>query len=149
MKLLARIIATFFGTGEFPFAPGTVASFAAALLYQWILFRLSAPQFAVLIGITFLVGVAAADVHARVLGSKDPHPVVIDEACGQWIACFLVPPAWGLTAAAFFLFRAFDIVKPFPIRRLERLPGGWGIMADDVLAGIFAGLLVHAYLLLR
>ena len=149
MKLFARILATFFGTGEFPIVPGTVASFAAALLYKGILFRLTAPQFAGLIVITFFAGVAVADVHARTLGSKDPRPVVIDEACGQWIACFLVPPTWGLTAAAFFLFRAFDILKPYPIRRLERLPGGWGIMADDVLAGIFAGLFIHAYLLLR
>jgi phosphatidylglycerophosphatase A len=149
MKLLARVLATFFGTGESPLVPGTVASFAAALLYRWTLYRLPPALFAGLITITFFIGVAAADVHARTLGCKDPRPVVIDEACGQWIACFLVPPSWGLTAAAFFLFRAFDIVKPFPIRRLERLPGGWGIMADDVLAGIFAGLLVHGYLLLR
>jgi phosphatidylglycerophosphatase A len=149
MKLLSRILATFFWTGEFPIVPGTVTSFAAALLYKAILFRLSGPLFAGLIVIAFFVGVAAAGVHARTLGAKDPRPVTIDEACGQWIACFLVPPTWGLTAAAFFLFRAFDILKPFPIRRLERLPGGWGIMADDVLAGIFAGILVQAYLLFR
>jgi len=149
MKLPARILATFFLTGEFPIVPGTVTSFVAALLYKAILFRLPGPLFAGLIAISFFVGVAAAGVHARTLGSEDPRPVTIDEACGQWIACFLVPPSWGLIAAAFFLFRAFDIVKPFPIRRLELLPGGWGIMADDVLAGIFAGLLVHAYLLVR
>ena len=149
MRFLVRIVATFFGTGESPIVPGTVASFAAAVLYQLVLHKLSAPLFAGLIILTFAVGVPAAAAQARALGRPDPRPVVIDEVCGQWIACFLVPPAIGLTAAAFFLFRAFDIVKPFPIRQLERLPGGWGIMADDVLAGIFAGLLVHAYLLVR
>jgi phosphatidylglycerophosphatase A len=149
MKLLVRIVATFFGTGEAPLVPGTVASFAAAVLYQVFLHKLPAPLFAGLIVLTFAVGVPVAGAHARALGRPDPRPVVIDEACGQWIACFLVPPAIGLTAASFLLFRAFDIVKPFPIRRLERLPGGWGIMADDVLAGLFAGLIVHAYLLVR
>jgi len=145
----ARVLATFFWTGEFPLVPGTVTSFVAALLYKLVLFRLPGPLFGALIVIVFFVGVAAGGAHARALGAPDPRPVTVDEACGQWISCFLVPPTWALTAAAFVLFRAFDILKPFPIRRLERLPGGWGIMADDVLAGVFAALLVHAYLLLR
>jgi phosphatidylglycerophosphatase A len=148
MKLLAKILATFFGTGAFPFAPGTFASLAAALVYKFGLFRLSGTLQAVVIVVVFFVGVAAASVHARELGRPDPRPVVIDEACGQWIACFLIPPGWMPVLAAFFLFRLFDVWKPFPIRQLERLRGGWGIMADDVLAGIFAGLLVHGYLLL-
>ena len=149
MKRLAWILSTFFLSGEFPVVPGTFASLIAALLYKFWLFRLSGPRFAILILGVFFIGVAAASVHARELGRADPRPVVIDEACGQWIACFLVPPSWGPVLAAFVLFRIFDILKPFPIRRLERLPGGWGIMADDVLAGIFAALLLQAYLLLR
>ncbi len=149
MKLLAKILSTFFWTGAFPVAPGTFASLAAALVYKFGLFRLSGPLQAAWIVVVFFVGVAAASVHARELGRTDPRPIVVDEACGQWIACFLVPPAWAPVVAAFLLFRVFDILKPFPIRRLERLPGGWGIMADDVLAGIFAGLLVHGYLLLK
>ena len=148
MKRLAWILSTFFLSGEFPVVPGTFASLVASLLYKFWLFRLSGPLFATLILGVFFIGVAAASVHARELGRVDPRPIVIDEACGQWIACFLVPPAWMPVLAAFFLFRVFDVWKPFPIRRLERLRGGWGIMADDVLAGIFAGLLVHGYLLL-
>ena len=136
MKLITRIVATLFGSGFCPIAPGTAASFLTALAYMTVLHRLSGPLQGVVILAVFAVGVPAASRYAAELGRKDPGRIVIDEACGQLIALFLAPPDPVAVGAAFFLFRAFDILKPFPIRKLERLPGGWGIMADDVGAGL-------------
>jgi phosphatidylglycerophosphatase A len=149
MNRLAGILATFFGSGYFPVAPGTFASFWAALAFRFLLAGLSWPVQIGLILIIFFVGVWAAESLAARLGRDDPRPVVIDEVCGQWISLLFLPTGWGFLAAGFLLFRVFDVIKPFPIRRLESLPGGWGIMADDVLAGIYAGALIHIYLALR
>jgi phosphatidylglycerophosphatase A len=149
MKSLSKTISTFFGAGYFPFAAGTFASFLVALLYYYLLYRLDAVWLGVVIGLVFFIGVAAATVHARELERKDPKPIVIDEVCGQLIAFLFVPGTAANVIAGFFLFRLFDVIKPWPIRKLEELPRGWGIMADDVLAGVFAAVVLHAYLLLR
>jgi len=143
MKTLAGLTATFFGAGYFPFAPGTFASLETALIYALIGWRLPVLPYLLILAALFLVGTAAADTFARVLGQKDPRPVVIDEVVGQGIALFLAPPAWGWIAGGFFLFRVFDVLKPWPIHKLEALPGGWGIMADDVLAGVFSALVLQ------
>ncbi|MHB8055761.1 MAG: phosphatidylglycerophosphatase A family protein [Candidatus Aminicenantales bacterium] len=143
MKIIAGVFATFFGAGFFPIAPGTFASMEAALVYRFAGWKLAPlPYQLVLLGL-FLAGVAAAEIQARVMGQKDPRPVVIDEVVGQGIALFLAPAGWGWIAGGFFLFRLFDVFKPGPIRLLERLPGGWGIMADDVLAGVFSALVLQ------
>ncbi len=150
MKFLERAIATFLGLGFFPIAPGTLTSLVVVLAY-----RLSGPAeipplvFAAGAIALFFLGTAASTAYSRDLGQRDPGRIVIDEACGQFIALFLVPGGWAPLAVSFFLFRVLDILKPFPIRRLELLPRGWGIMADDVAAGILAGLGTHLYLLLR
>jgi len=150
MKFLERAVATFLGLGFFPIAPGTLTSLAVVLAY-----KLSGPAeipplwFVAGVVALFFLGSAASTAYSGDLGQRDPGRIVIDEACGQLIALFQVPGGWAPLAVSFFLFRAFDIIKPFPIRRLERLPGGWGIMADDVAAGIVAGLGTHLYLLLR
>ena len=144
MKLAARLISTFFGAGYFPVAPGTFASLIVALVYRWAAVRLSPLLYLSLIAAVFFIGVAAADLFARVLNQKDPRMIVIDEVGGQLIALFLAPVGWGWVLFGFFSFRVFDIFKPRPIRDLERLPGGWGIMADDVLAGVFSALLLQA-----
>ncbi len=138
MNILARIIATFFGTGFCPIAPGTAASFVTALFYWALGSRLSGPVQALIIVALFLVGVPAASRYSAELRRKDPGRVVIDEACGQLIALFMLPPDPISLAGGFFLFRIFDIIKPFPIKKLEALPDGWGIMADDVGAGLAA-----------
>lgn len=143
MRPVPKILATFFGLGYFPVAPGTLASLVAALLYKFLLFRLAWPVLAALVVALFLVGVAAAAVTARDLGDPDPSVVVIDEVCGQTATLLLVPATWVWVAAGFVLFRLFDVWKPFPIRRLERLPGGWGIMADDMAAAVAAALVLH------
>ena len=96
--------------------------------------------------IVFAAGVAASDRVCRMLNQKDPGRVVIDEVSGQMIALspVLFTPSWPAVITGFVLFRVFDIWKPYPIRKLEALPGGLGVMADDALAGVYAGLLVWA-----
>jgi phosphatidylglycerophosphatase A len=136
MNIFARIVATFFGSGFCPIAPGTAASFITALLYMFLISGLSGPVQALIIVAIFLVGVPTASRYSAELGRKDPGRIVIDEACGQLIALFMLPPDLVSVAAAFFLFRIFDIIKPYPIKKLEGFPRGWGIMADDVGAGL-------------
>ncbi len=149
MKFFAKAFSTFFGAGFFPVAPGTFASLLTALLYKYLLDRWALTWFGALIVLVFLSGVATAGAYAKELGRKDPHPIVIDEVCGQLITYILVPGLWVNVAVGFFLFRVFDVIKPYPIRKLENLPRGWGIMADDVLAGVYSAVLLQAYLLLK
>jgi phosphatidylglycerophosphatase A len=137
-------IATFFGVGFLKPGPGTWGSVAAVLLwaaYAWLAHpsRL-ALLIALLVGIFLAIffGIPAASVVERESGRHDPGFVVIDEVAGQWIALLFSPANWPHALFALVLFRLFDIVKPFPVRRLERLPGGWGIVFDDVAAGLYA-----------
>jgi phosphatidylglycerophosphatase A len=141
------IFSTFFGTGFFPVAPGTVASFLTVLFFKLGLYKLSWPFQALIIVAVFIAGGAAANRYARLLNRKDPGRIVIDETCGQLIALFLMTPGWKELLLAFFLFRIFDIIKPYPIKKLEALPHGWGIMADDVGAGLAAAVFLRLILL--
>jgi phosphatidylglycerophosphatase A len=149
MKSLARMAATIFGAGRFPFAPGTFASLLAVLAFKFLLSGLPWPFQIGAVILLFFIGVWASGIHSAELGRKDPRPVVVDEVCGQWISLLFAPTTWGFLAGGFVLFRVFDVVKPFPIRRLEALPSGWGIMADDVLAGIYAAAVLQIVLVLR
>lgn len=144
---LLRIYCTFFGAGFSPVAPGTVASLAAVLLYRWFLFRLSPLVLALIIVVLFFGGVAASTRLARDMGRTDPGLIVIDEICGQLLTLFMVRPSLVAMGLAFALFRFFDIIKPFPIRNAEKLPDGWGIMADDIVAGVAAGLVLRVALI--
>ena len=143
-KWWAWVVATFFGAGFGKPGPGTWGSVAAVLLWTaaaWGL-RLSARELllalAIGIALTLVFGVPAATIVERESGWTDPGFVVIDEVAGQWIALLGSPADWRHGLIALVLFRVFDIVKPFPVRRLERLPGGWGIVFDDVAAGLYA-----------
>ncbi|HOW85430.1 MAG TPA: phosphatidylglycerophosphatase A [Candidatus Aminicenantes bacterium] len=147
MKAIDRVLATFFGLGLVPLAPGTVASAAAAALYLLFLHDLAWPLYVLLVAALFLSGTAASARYALALGRPDPGRVVIDEVCGQLIALAFLPAGWTAAAVSFAFFRIFDIAKPWPIRRLEKLPGGWGIMADDVGAGLVAAVLSRLVLL--
>ncbi len=93
----------------------------------------------------FFLGVFASTRAAEIWRIKDPHPIVIDEIVGMWIALLFVPPGVAYFVAAFLLFRLFDIIKPTPARQAELLKGGWGIMLDDVFAGIYAGAAVYGF----
>jgi phosphatidylglycerophosphatase A len=140
----AWAIATFFGAGLGKPGPGTYGSVAAMLL--WALVGIGfhihpqTMQILILAGIVFSIalGVPAATIAARESGRHDPGFVVIDEVAGQWITLLFCPADWRHGLIALILFRLFDITKPFPIRRLERLPAGWGIVFDDVAAGLYA-----------
>lgn len=150
---VAKRIATCFGLGYFWPAPGTWAS-AVALPFGWAIeIVLGAGGLAFATLVAALVGVWAGGAYAAWSGKRDPREVVIDEVAGQWLALALVaaverslsPLALGI---AFLAFRVFDIVKPEPARRAERLRGGWGVMADDLVAGAYAGLATIVALLL-
>jgi phosphatidylglycerophosphatase A len=141
----AYAISTWFGCGRFPWGPGTAGS-AAAVAIALVLHRYAgfAPwHFALLAAALAWPAVWAAGVVAEHSGIEDPGFVVVDEVLGQWIALAGVARWSGIgVLAAFLLFRLFDIWKPFPVRQLERLPGGIGINADDALAGIYAALVL-------
>jgi phosphatidylglycerophosphatase A len=148
MNSAARLIATVFPIGLAPFAPGTFAS-AFALPFAWLILRTAGP-FA-LCGAALLIaaiGVWASDVYVRESGKSDPSECVIDEVAGQWLACAFAPLSLPGFALAFVLFRLFDITKPWPVSAAERLNGGLGVVADDMVAGLFAGLIVSAALTL-
>lgn len=145
MKLIALAVATTLGVGYIPFAPGTFGS--AAGLVVWACLGSSAAAQGVAIVIIFAVGSWSGGVAERHFGRTDPGQVVIDEVMGMLITLFLNPVGWRGAAAAFLLFRLADIVKPYPANRLERLPGGIGVMADDGMAGIYANLALRAGLI--
>lgn len=128
--------------GFIPWVPATCASAVVALLAWWL-----RPQAAAVVIVTaalYLVGGFAATTSERLLGSEDPRNVVIDELAGQLLTfVFVLPSSWALALGGFVLFRIFDVSKPFPIRRLEHLPSGWGIMSDDILAGLYAAIVLY------
>ncbi len=141
----ARLIAVWFGCGLFPFGPGTVGSLGA-LLPAFLLVRYAgwpAWSFAILALVTLWPAIWAADVTARALNLKDPGLIVVDEVVGQWLTLAgAMRWNWKSWVAAFVLFRLFDIFKPYPVRELERLPGGTGIVMDDMGAGVYAAIVL-------
>ncbi len=149
----ATVIATFFGVGHLHPGPGTWASAATVVIWAAVAHELPpalrTPVAITLAAMVTLVGIPAATRVARASAAKDPQFVVIDEVAGQLIALIAVPLAWQTFLAGLILFRAFDIVKPPPVRQLERLPGGTGIVLDDVAAGIFALIAMHLLLHFR
>ncbi len=142
-------MSTFFGAGYFPVGQGTLTSFFVVLMYKFFLYRLHWAYYLLLILFVFVLGVVSSSVHSTALKKKDPHEIVIDEVAGQLLVLFRLNPTWTLLLISFFLFRLFDIAKPYPIRHLEKFPKGWGIMTDDIMAAIYSGILVHLYLLLK
>jgi phosphatidylglycerophosphatase A len=142
--LWAWTLGTFFGAGFLKPGPGTYGSIAALLLWYGAAHTLNPGPTALALGtavaavVVTLIGIPAATIVARESGREDPGHVVIDEAAGQLIALIAIPADWRHAALSLLLFRAFDILKPPPIRQLERLPAGTGIMLDDVAAGLLA-----------
>jgi phosphatidylglycerophosphatase A len=147
LSLAARLIGTWFGCGYAPIAPGTAGSLAA-LIIAWVLHTyagVSGIEMAWLSVALSLPGIWAADVVAREIGRKDPPIVVVDEVVGQWMTLAGATTLnWKSWLLAFALFRLFDIWKPPPVRQLEHLPGGLGIVADDAMAGVYGALVLFA-----
>lgn len=144
----ALALATCLGIGYIPFASGTFGSLPGLLL-TYLAHRAAGPPaaFATLLGLLF-AGTWAAGRAERHFGVKDSGKVVIDEVVGQMMALLFLPLTAGTLLCGFVLFRVFDILKPFPVRRFESLPGGSGIMADDLMAGLYANLALQGLHLL-
>ena len=141
----ATLIGTWFGAGFLP-APGTAGSAAAILIAFALHYWLGVCQlgFALMTAGLFLPGVWASTYVARARNLKDPQIVVVDEVLGQWVTIAgAVSLDWKAFIAAFALFRLFDIWKPYPIRKLEKLPEGWGVVMDDILAGVYGAILLR------
>ena len=148
MKLLAaKILSTCFGIGFFPVAPGTVTSVVAVIAYVFIPVLHSTPLLLSLVIIALVVGIWTGRIMEEEYGN-DPSIVTIDELAGQWLALAALPSGLVPVLLSLAFFRLFDIAKPGPVDSAQRLPGGLGIMADDLLAGFFANLSVRGVLAL-
>ena len=146
----ADLTATFFGIGRLKPGPGTWASLATVLVWAAVSTQLAPAQrtpatLAAAVAVT-IIGIPAATRMARASGLKDPQVVVIDEVAGQLVTLIAVPLAWKTFLAGLILFRVFDILKPPPVRQLERLPEGLGIVVDDVAAGLYGLAVMHLLL---
>ena len=146
MVPLALALATALGVGYVPVASGTFGS-AVGLALWWCL-PASAMAQAVAIVVLFAAGSWSGSVAERHFGTTDPAQVVIDEVMGMLITLFMNPVGWMGVLAAFLLFRVFDVIKPYPANRLEHLPGGVGVMADDAMAAVYANIALRAMLAL-
>ncbi len=144
MKNLALMFVTFFGVGFFPFAPGTAATIAGIILVN--LLQASLLGYTLVIVVFFLASIPICSYVERKMGIKDPGIIVIDEVIGIMIALIGLPLTWPVVIIGFFLFRAFDMFKIYPINRFEALPGGLGIVLDDVMAGLYTNIILHVAL---
>ncbi len=144
---LAFVLATGFGSGYSPFAPGTAGS-AVGLLFVWGMSYLSLPwQLAAVLVVTVL-SMIAADIVARSTGLKDPGLIVADEIAGMMVTMIAIPLSATSLILGFILFRVMDVVKPPPARQFENFKGGIGIVADDLMAGVYAHLALRGILML-
>jgi phosphatidylglycerophosphatase A len=148
--LWATLVGTFFGIGRMRLGPGTWGSATTVLLWAALAYNLApwlrTPAAVGLAAMVTLIGIPAATQVTRGSGIKDPQFVVIDEVAGQLVALIAVPLTWKSFLAGFILFRVFDIVKPPPVRQLEAIPEGAGIVLDDVAAGLYALGVMHLFL---
>ena len=138
----SRLFATVFYLGYSPLFPGTITSFFTLILL-YFLPEISVIYSSLILTILFFLGVWSSAQVAIFEKEHDPSIVVIDEVVGMWLSLLIVPKIWWLYGVAFLLFRFFDIVKIYPINKAEKLDKGWGIMLDDVIAGLFSFCLVH------
>lgn len=142
-----RTIATVGGLGNIPVAPGTIGS-AVGLGVVWILSGSFLTQ-VVGIGMAVVLSLWSAGPTAQAMGKEDPASIIIDEVAGMMVGAAFLPVAGSIYGAAFLLFRFFDVFKPPPIRQIQRLPGSWGILMDDLLAGLAANLCVRGLMALH
>jgi phosphatidylglycerophosphatase A len=141
MTAIALAIATVLGVGRVPFAPGTFGSAAGLLMWAALPGSLLAQAGAILV--VFIAGSWSGGIAERHYGATDPGAVVIDEVLGMLITLFFNPVGWTGAVVGFLLFRVFDVIKPFPANRLERLHGGLGIMSDDAMAAVYANMVLR------
>ena len=144
MNKVAEIVSTVFYVGRIPLAPGTICSFLAFL--SWYYLRFYIEGVFILYGslILFFIGVAVSTIYSESIKKEDPSEVVIDEWVGQWIALWLIPHSFVWGFLSFIIFRIFDILKLGPVKGMDDIKSGTGIMMDDVVAGIFALLITQS-----
>ena len=143
---LALVFATGFGSGYSPIAPGTAGS-AVGLLFVWGMSFLSWPMQVAATIVVAAVSMLAADVTSRAVGLKDPGIVVADEIAGMMVTMIAIPFNWKTAILGFLLFRVMDVLKPPPARQFEHFKGGIGIVADDLMAGVYAHLVLRGVLM--
>jgi phosphatidylglycerophosphatase A len=143
LNKLGRFIGTGFGSGLSPVAPGTAGSLVALVIYYFLPLSGDSIEFYSMIVVGTLLGVWATGTLVSE-ADEDPGKAVWDEFVGLWVTCLLLPKELGWLAAAFVCFRILDVLKPWPARRLESLHGGLGIMADDLMVGIYGAILLNA-----
>jgi len=150
MMYVHKIIATSLGIGYIGRGGGTVAAICVCLFW-YVLGVIQTPYPGILLSLTLLFVIAGTWSAGKVepLWGKDDKKVVIDEVAGMCISLLFLPVTWEFVLAALVLFRFFDIAKPLYIRRMERLPGGWGVMMDDILAGVYANLVLQLVIYLK
>ena len=137
-RAAAEWIGTVFYIGKLPLAPGTWSSILAVLCWYFLFQSVNHFVLPAISIFLFLIGGIASDTIVKDSKEHDPSRIVIDEWVGQWVALSMMPINIRTGVVAFVAFRIFDIIKPGPVRKMEKIPGGWGIMADDVMAGIMA-----------
>ncbi len=143
MTFFIRTITTFFGLGLLPIAPGTWGSLGVLPVLWWMK-NLSPVYFLLVTCIIFLLGTWASHTQEKFTHAHDDGSIVIDEVVGMLLTFFLISISWKTLVVGFFIFRLFDIWKPFPIRNIDqKIPGGLGVMLDDVLAGVYANVVMH------
>jgi phosphatidylglycerophosphatase A len=147
MNRIIKIIATMGGLGYSRVAPGTTGCLGAAAIY--LLVRENFAAYAVVTAVLFVAGFLVSGRAEETFGQKDAKAIVIDDGCGLLLALFLIPCSLANLIVAFLIFRTMDIIKPFPIKRIEGLTGSLGIMGDDILAGIYTNILFRFLLVAK
>jgi len=140
-NLLVKLLATACGIGYMPAAPGSWATVAGVAIAYFLGNDL--PAYSILLVVLLILGIMASGIIEKQLNQKDPGIVVIDEVVGVMIALWGLPMIWPVMICGFFLFRAFDMFKIYPINKLEAQPGGWGIMLDDCMAGVYTNIILR------
>ena len=140
-NLLVKALATVLGVVFLPAAPGTWATVVGVAIAYF--FGNNLPAFTILLLVLLILGIMTSGMLVKQLNQKDPGIVVIDEVVGVMIALWGLPLIWPVMICGFFLFRAFDMFKIYPINRLESQPGGWGIMLDDCMAGVYSNIILR------
>lgn len=140
---ISTLLSTFFYLGKSPFAPGTVGTLGGIALYYLLIQPKSLIFYSVFTFFFIIISFFVSNKSIEILGEDDPGEIVIDEVCGFLVSMFMIP--FGLTniILGFFLFRFFDIVKPFPVRKFEKLPKGYGVVMDDVAAGVYTNIVLQ------
>jgi phosphatidylglycerophosphatase A len=147
LDTIAKHIATLGFVGLIPIAPGTFGTFAAFAVF--LLLKPSLYVHSVILLLIIPIGIISSHIAEHVLKEKDSGHIIIDEFCGYFFSVLFVPISFGYALAAFFLFRVFDILKPFPIRKIEKLKGGIGIMADDLMAALYTNIMLQLWIFIH